>query len=71
MAGRGEDLRAGDPGAPGQRWGERRAPATGPDAEHFQADLTSVVYTHLNETATMLVVEWWTPTQGLRRIERA
>jgi hypothetical protein len=25
---------------------------------------------HLNEEATMLVVEWWTPTQGLRRIER-
>ncbi len=26
--------------------------------------------THLNEKATMLVVEWWTPTHGLRRIER-
>jgi len=42
----------------------------GPDADRFRADVTSVVYTHLNETATMLVVEWWTPTQGLRRIER-
>jgi hypothetical protein len=28
------------------------------------------VHTHLDEEATMLVVEWWTPTQGLRRIER-
>jgi hypothetical protein len=27
--------------------------------------------THLNEAATMLVVDWWTPTRGLRRIERA
>jgi hypothetical protein len=29
-----------------------------------------VVHTHLNEEATMLVVEWWTPDDGLRRIER-
>jgi hypothetical protein len=28
------------------------------------------VHTHLNEQATMLVVEWWTPKYGLRRIER-
>jgi hypothetical protein len=28
------------------------------------------VHTHLNEQATKLVVEWWTPTQGLRRIDR-
>jgi hypothetical protein len=28
------------------------------------------VHTHLNEEATLLVVEWWTPTHGLRRIER-
>jgi hypothetical protein len=28
------------------------------------------VHTHLNDEATLLVVEWWTPTQGLRRIER-
>jgi hypothetical protein len=27
-------------------------------------------HTHLNEKATMLVVEWWTPADGLRRIER-
>jgi hypothetical protein len=26
--------------------------------------------THLNPEATLLVVEWWTPARGLRRIER-
>lgn len=40
------------------------------DAERFHADITDVVHTHLNEQATMLVVEWWTPGHGLRRIER-
>ena len=44
--------------------------AEGPAADHFHADITEVVHTHLNEKATMLVVEWWTPTHGLRRIER-
>jgi hypothetical protein len=29
------------------------------------------VHTHLNEEATMLVVRWWTPTHGLRTLERA
>ena len=52
-----------------------RAIASGPitegtGGERFQVDITEVVHTHLNETATMLVVEWWTPTHGLRRIER-
>ncbi|HET7051535.1 MAG TPA: pyridoxamine 5'-phosphate oxidase family protein [Solirubrobacteraceae bacterium] len=47
-------------------------PATeGSDGDRFHADIADVVHTHLNETATMLVVEWWTPTHGLRRIERA
>jgi hypothetical protein len=46
-------------------------PATeGSDGERFHADIDSVVHTHLNETATMLVVEWWTPAHGLRRLER-
>ena len=44
--------------------------AEGPDGDLFHADITDVVHTHLNEEATMLVVEWWTPTHGLRRIER-
>lgn len=45
-------------------------PATEGDGDRFHADIAEVVHTHLNEQATMLVVEWWTPTHGLRRIER-
>src|SRR5262245_30005575 len=41
-----------------------------PDGAMFVADITEVVITGLNEAATRLVVEWWTPEQGLRRIER-
>jgi nitroimidazol reductase NimA-like FMN-containing flavoprotein (pyridoxamine 5'-phosphate oxidase superfamily) len=43
----------------------------GQEGELFHADLADVVHTHLDEKATMLVVEWWTPTNGLRRVERA
>lgn len=42
----------------------------GPEGESFRADIDEVVHTHLNEQATLLVVEWWTPDHGLRRIER-
>ena len=42
----------------------------GPEGDLFHADIAEVVHTHLNEQATMLVVEWWTPMHGLRRIER-
>jgi hypothetical protein len=42
----------------------------GPNGDRFRADIAEVVHTHLNEEATLLVVEWWTPTRGLRRIER-
>jgi hypothetical protein len=42
----------------------------GPAGEQFHADIAEVVHTHLNDKATMLVVEWWTPTHGLRRVER-
>jgi len=42
----------------------------GPAGDHFHADIAEVVHTHLNEAATKLVVEWWTPEHGLRRIER-
>lgn len=41
-----------------------------PDGDAFYADIAEVVHTHLNEEASMLVVEWWTPAHGLRRIER-
>jgi hypothetical protein len=41
------------------------------DGDRFSAEVLEVVHTHLNAAGTMLVVEWWTPTGGLRRIERA
>jgi hypothetical protein len=47
------------------------APLTeGAAGDRFHADITDVVHTHLNAQATMLVVDWWTPTHGLQRIER-
>jgi hypothetical protein len=60
---------------PGEAKISGRALASGPitagaDGERFHADIAEVVHTHLNEEATMLVVEWWTPVHGLRRIER-
>ncbi|MDR7276586.1 pyridoxamine 5'-phosphate oxidase family protein [Catenuloplanes atrovinosus] len=42
----------------------------GPAGELFRADITSVTHTGLNDEATHLVVEWWTPEHGLRRVER-
>src|SRR5688500_411215 len=42
----------------------------GPEGERLHADIAEVVHTHLSEKATMLVVEWWTPTHGLRKVER-
>lgn len=42
----------------------------GKDSDKFVVDVAEVVHTHLNPEATLLVVEWWTPEQGLRRIER-
>jgi hypothetical protein len=44
--------------------------ATRADSETFVADITEVVITGLDEEATTLVVEWWTPKHGLRRVER-
>jgi pyridoxamine 5'-phosphate oxidase-like protein len=59
---------------PGEAKISGRAMAIGPTTEgagdRFQADIADVVHTHLNEQATLLVVEWWTPAHGLRRIER-
>jgi hypothetical protein len=51
--------------------GRAVAVAAGPDGDRFHADITVVVHTHLDEAATVLVVEWWTPAHGLRRDERA
>jgi len=42
----------------------------GPAGDRFHADIAEVVHTHLNEAATLLVVEWWTATRGLQTIER-
>ena len=41
-----------------------------PAGEMFVADITEVVVTGLNDDATNLVVEWWTPRGGVHRIER-
>ena len=61
---------------PGEAKVSGRALATGSstdaaDGDRFHADIAVVVHTHLNEEATLLVVDWWTPTHGLRTIERA
>src|SRR5437588_615620 len=42
----------------------------GPAGDMFVADVAEVVITRLNEEATTLVVESWTPELGLRRVER-
>lgn len=54
VAGRAIAVGAGDEGA----------------GDHFKAEIGEVVHTHLNEAATLLVVEWWTPAGGLQRLER-
>ena len=57
---------------PGEAKIAGRAVLTGTDgADSFRADITEVVLTHLDEQATRLVVEWWTPQRGLQRAERA
>ncbi|MGW5718433.1 pyridoxamine 5'-phosphate oxidase family protein [Amycolatopsis sp. NPDC003865] len=52
---------------PGEAKISGRALDTG---EGFRVDIAEVVHTHLNEAATLLVVEWWTPEAGLRKVER-
>ncbi len=44
--------------------------AEGQEGDRFVADIAVVVHTHLDELATRLVIEWWTPASGLRKIER-
>lgn len=49
----------------------RSGPITeGPDGDLFHADIAEVVLTHLNDAATLLVVRWWTPADGLQTVER-
>ncbi len=45
--------------------------AYGPEGDYFAADLTEVVFTGLDESGSLLAVEWWAPGQGLQRVERA
>jgi hypothetical protein len=45
--------------------------ADGPEGELFRADLHEVVFTGLNASASLLLIEFWRPGTGLRRIERA
>jgi hypothetical protein len=42
----------------------------GAEGDRFLADIVEVVHMHLNDAATMLVIEWWTPTHGLRSVQR-
>ncbi|MEZ5406575.1 MAG: hypothetical protein R2761_01030 [Acidimicrobiales bacterium] len=39
-------------------------------ADAFRVDLREVVFTRVGTPADHLVISWWTPEQGLRRIER-
>jgi len=60
---------------PGEAKISGRAIAAGPLTEgtagdRFHADIAEVVHTHLNPEATLLVVEWWTPAHGMRKLER-
>ncbi|MDN5918542.1 MAG: pyridoxamine 5'-phosphate oxidase family protein [Pseudonocardia sp.] len=68
---------AGDP--PGMGDGDvklaGRAVATGPldgpvTGDAFRADLREVVWTGLNDARDRLVIRWWRPGQGMRRVER-
>jgi hypothetical protein len=36
-----------------------------PEGELFVADISEVTFVHLDETATKLIVEWWTVDGGL------
>ena len=46
------------------------AEGEGPEGEMFTADISEVVFTHLDPAATKLVIESWTPDRGLRVVER-
>jgi hypothetical protein len=50
--------------------GTVRVTDSSPEADSFVADITEVAITCLNPEATRLVVEWWTPAKGRKRIER-
>lgn len=39
-------------------------------ADSFRVDVREVVFTRVGSPPDHLVISWWTPAQGLRRIER-
>ena len=41
-----------------------------PTGDMFIADITEVVITSLDDELTKLVVEFWTPDEGIRRVQR-
>ena len=43
----------------------------GAEGHRFRCDIAEVVFTHLNESATLLAIESWTPERGYRLVERA
>lgn len=43
----------------------------GAEGDLFHADISEIVHTHLDDKATALVIEWWTPARGMRRVERS
>lgn len=43
----------------------------GAEGDLFHADISEIVHTHLDDKATALVIEWWTPARGTRRVERS
>jgi len=45
-------------------------PFAGTDGELVFGSMPQARKTHLDDGATLLVVEWWTPTHGLRKVER-
>jgi hypothetical protein len=42
-----------------------------PDGEGFLCDIQEVVVTSLSPDGKRLMVEWWAPQSGLRRVERS
>ncbi len=63
-------------GAPARWIGEAKIAGTatevdsGSIAHRFVIDVREAVITHLNESGDRLVVESWSPTRGLRTLER-
>jgi hypothetical protein len=67
-----DPIEGAEAGWPGEAKITGRALASStPDGDRFRADIAEVVHTHLDEKATVLVVEWWTPTGGRQQVERA